>query len=267
MIISLIGFMGCGKSSVGRKLSQLLCCRFIDLDEVIEEVAGKSISETFAKDGEIAFRQMELEALKTIVGGWMSKTKSLPRLRRGPLPFTGPRAATVFDTPTTDNESYSTELLKCQFRPIASPISENNVSDLDSLEGASQGITEEGAVVLALGGGTVMTEECAELVRENTCCIYLRASVDTLVERLSGEAESRPLLNTSLSPSCSSDFVEERGAKHHTSLRVAQRRGNPLQERIAELLEQRAATYEKTANIIIDTDGKSIDQICFEILS
>ena len=120
-------------------------------------------------------------------------------------------------------------------------------------------------MVVALGGGTVMTEECAELVREHTCCIYLRATVDTLVERLSGEAESRPLLDTSFSPSCSSDFVEERGAQHHTSLRGAQRRGNPLQDRITELLEQRAATYEKTANIIIDTDGKSIEQICLEI--
>ena len=249
--------MGCGKSSVGRKLSQLLCCRFMDLDEVVEEVAGKSISEIFAKDGEIAFRQIELEALKTIVGEWMSKTKSLPRLRRGPLPFTGPRAATVFDTPTTDNESYSTELRKCQFRPIASPISENNVSDLDSLEGASQGITEEGAVVLALGGGTVMTEECAELIKANTCCIYLRASVDTIVERLSRDGDSRPLLNTSFTHSRSNVDVYKQGADRHD---------NPLQDRIAELLEQRAATYEKTANIIIDTDGKSIEQICFEIL-
>ena len=98
MIISLIGFMGCGKSSVGRRLSELLCCRFMDLDDVVEEVAGRSIPEIFAKDGELEFRQIELEALKTVVGGWMSKTKSLPRLRRGPLPFTGPRAATVFST-------------------------------------------------------------------------------------------------------------------------------------------------------------------------
>ena len=60
MIISLIGFMGCGKSSVGRRLSELLCCRFMDLDDIVEEVAGLSISEIFAKDGELGFRQMEL---------------------------------------------------------------------------------------------------------------------------------------------------------------------------------------------------------------
>ena len=105
--------------------------------------------------------------------------------------------------------------------------------------------------MLALGGGTVMTEECAELVRKNTCCIYLRASIDTLLERLSSNTSNRPLLTRD----------------PHAALRGAQRRGNPLQEQIAELLEQRAATYEKTANIVIDTDGKSIEQICLGILS
>ena len=234
MIISLIGFMGCGKSSVGRRLSELLCCRFMDLDDVVEEVAGRSIPEIFATDGEIAFRQMELEALKTIVGGWMSKTKSLPRLRRGPLPFTGPRAATVFDTPTTDNESCSTELRKCRFRPNASPNSETHISDRTS-ESAYEGGT---TAVLALGGGTVMTQECAEIVKEYTLCIYLRASIDTLVEHLSSEAAKRPLLAAT---------------------------DKSLHSRIEDLMSQRASTYEKTANIIIDTDGKSIEHICSEI--
>ena len=234
MIISLIGFMGCGKSSVGRRLSELLCCRFMDLDDVVEEVAGRSIPEIFAKDGELEFRQIELEALKTVVGGWMSKTKSLPRLRRGPLPFTRPRAATVFDTPTTDNESCSTELRKCQFLPNASLNYETHGSDKTS-ESTYEGGT---AAVLALGGGTVMTPECAELVKENTLCIYLRASIETLVEHLSSEAAKRPLL-----------AATDKG----------------LHSRIEDLMSQRASTYEKTANIIIDTDGKSIEQICSEI--
>ena len=67
MIISLTGFMGCGKSSVGRKLSQLLCCRFMDLDQVIEEKAGRSIPEIFASEGEAAFRAMERDALAEIL--------------------------------------------------------------------------------------------------------------------------------------------------------------------------------------------------------
>ena len=59
--------MGCGKSSVGRRLSELLCCPFMDLDKVIEQQAGRSIPEIFATDGEAAFRQMELDTLTTIV--------------------------------------------------------------------------------------------------------------------------------------------------------------------------------------------------------
>ena len=50
--------MGCGKSSVGRRLSELLCCRFMDLDEVIEKAEGRTIPEIFASDGEGAFRRM-----------------------------------------------------------------------------------------------------------------------------------------------------------------------------------------------------------------
>ena len=43
MIIALTGFMGCGKSSVGKALSTLLSCPFTDLDKFIEAKAGKSI--------------------------------------------------------------------------------------------------------------------------------------------------------------------------------------------------------------------------------
>ena len=66
LIISLIGFMGCGKSSVGRRLSQLLCCPFIDLDNVIEEREGRTIAEIFATKGEAGFRQLESQALQDI---------------------------------------------------------------------------------------------------------------------------------------------------------------------------------------------------------
>ena len=59
--------MGCGKSSVGRKLSALLCWSYADLDAVIEGKAGCSIPEIFSSEGEAAFRQMELDALKDLV--------------------------------------------------------------------------------------------------------------------------------------------------------------------------------------------------------
>lgn len=59
--IALIGFMGAGKSAVGRALATKLSMRFIDLDLQIQEKAGKSIAEIFARDGEPAFRLMEEE--------------------------------------------------------------------------------------------------------------------------------------------------------------------------------------------------------------
>ena len=170
--------MGCGKSSVGRRLSQLLCCPFMDLDQVIEEREDRSIPEIFSRDGEPEFRRIELEALKHVVGG----------------------------------------------RP---------------------------SLVLALGGGAVMTTECAEIVHSDTLCIYLKASVETLMEHLSGQTDSRPLLNTH---DCHSDRAK----------RVEE---SALRDRITELMALRSDTYEKTAHIVIDTDGKSIEAVASEIIS
>ena len=156
--------MGCGKSSVGRRLSELLCCSFMDLDDVLVEREGKSIPEIFATEGETAFRHMELKALEHII----------------------------------------------------------------NIDG----------IVLALGGGAVMTEECADLVKEKTLCIYLKASVETLLERLGGKAAGRPMLADA-----------------------------DLRTRIETLMEKRSSTYEKTAHITIDTDGKSIEAVASDIIS
>ena len=64
--IILIGFMGCGKSSVGKRLAQTLECEFLDTDALIEEEQERSISEIFATDGEDAFREMETECLRKL---------------------------------------------------------------------------------------------------------------------------------------------------------------------------------------------------------
>jgi shikimate kinase len=55
----LIGFMGTGKTTVGRALADRLRLRFVDMDDVIVDRAGKSIPEIFAEDGEPAFRALE----------------------------------------------------------------------------------------------------------------------------------------------------------------------------------------------------------------
>lgn len=163
--------MGCGKSSVGRKLSELLCCPFMDLDDEIEAWTGKRIPEIFAEAGEEGFRTIEAERLREILA---------PR-------------------------------------------------------------SDQSSMVLSLGGGTVMTSGCADLVHADTICVYLRASIDTLVNNLAEESEGRPMLRTS--------------------------QGVSLRERIEDLMSIRSRTYEETAHIIIDTDGRTIDQISSEIIS
>ena len=192
--------MGCGKSSVGRELSRLLCCPFIDLDSFIEEREGRPIPEIFASEGEASFRRMELEALHDIVAQ--------------PVDSVGPRLRSAQAPPSRGWQNANS------VNQADAPILSNKDCD---------------AVVLALGGGTVMTKECAEMVQEKTRCIYLRASADTLAERLADEADGRPLLV-----------------------------GN-LMDRINELMAMRSSTYEQTAHIIIDSDGKSIEEIAREI--
>ncbi|MDP6127595.1 MAG: shikimate kinase [Dehalococcoidales bacterium] len=66
--IALIGFMGTGKTAVGQLLAEKLSRKFIELDWSIEEQAGKTIPEIFRDDGEIAFRELEIEATRKIAG-------------------------------------------------------------------------------------------------------------------------------------------------------------------------------------------------------
>jgi shikimate kinase len=60
--------MGSGKSTVGSRLAQQLGWRFVDLDERIEAAAGISIPQFFERHGELAFRQVEAEQLRTALG-------------------------------------------------------------------------------------------------------------------------------------------------------------------------------------------------------
>ena len=64
--IVLMGFMGAGKSTVGKKLAESCGCTFIDTDEWIEREQNRKISDIFEKDGEKAFRDMETDLLKRL---------------------------------------------------------------------------------------------------------------------------------------------------------------------------------------------------------
>jgi len=61
--VALIGMPGCGKSTIGRSLAQMMGRTFVDVDELIEAVAGKPIPAIFAEDGESAFRSLETRLL------------------------------------------------------------------------------------------------------------------------------------------------------------------------------------------------------------
>ena len=90
----------------------------------------------------------------------------------------------------------------------------------------------ESTVVLALGGGAVLAPASASLLHEKTVCIYLRASLDTLLGRLASETAGRPLADASL----------------------------------AERLASREPIYEETALVTIDTDGLAPDEVADEII-
>ena len=161
MIITLTGFMGSGKTTVGKVLADFLDCPFMDLDDLVVKKAGKSIPDIFAQDGEAAFRQLEARILRQTVEKYAGST-----------------------------------------------------------------------VVLALGGGAVTTPASAALLHEKTVCIYLRASLDTLLARLKGETSGRPLADDAM----------------------------------AARLAAREPLYEETAHVIIDTDGLAPDEVADEMI-
>lgn len=170
-VISLAGFMGCGKSTVGKILASRLGADFYDLDTLIEQSGGMTIPEIFASQGEEAFRQMEAQTLESF------------------LKSAAHRSA-----------------------------------------------------VLSLGGGTLTTERCRNLLQGRSICIYLKASEDTLVRNLSGQADGRPMLE---------------GARDEAALR----------ERIKSLMARRSSIYEAAATHTIQVDALSPDSIAASILS
>jgi len=64
--IALIGFMGTGKSTVGRIVAEQLNLNFLDTDTLIEERSGKKIADIFTQNGEPAFRQLEAQLVEEL---------------------------------------------------------------------------------------------------------------------------------------------------------------------------------------------------------
>jgi len=98
-------------------------------------------------------------------------------------------------------------------------------------------IKGEGNTIVSCGGGVVVREENTKAMKEDGTIVFLCATPETIYERVKHSTD-RPILN-----------------------------GNMNVEYIAGLMEKRRALYEAAADIKIDTDGKSVLQICDEIIS
>lgn len=161
--IILIGFMGCGKSTVGIRLSYRLRRVVEDTDKLIEKKEGMSIAEIFSNKGEAAFRDMETACIEEF-------------------------------------------------------------------------LTAKEERIISTGGGLPMRLENHELLKRLGTVVYLQISPECVWERLKNDTV-RPLLQ-----------CEE-----------------PL-KRIRELLTKRAPVYEQAADIVLDVDGKDMEQVLAELM-
>ena len=112
---------------------------------------------------------------------------------------------------------------------------ETHFRDLETALLRSLG-TEDNLVV-SCGGGAVLRDENAAIMKEHGCIVLLTATPETVYERVKNSS-NRPILN-----------------------------GNMSVEYISELMEKRRARYESVADIRVATDGKDVSTICEEILS
>lgn len=93
MNIALCGFMGCGKTCIGKELSKLMGIKLVDTDKLIEKEQNKTISQIFAESGETYFRDLEFEICKkvskmnnTVIstgGGAMTFQRNVDAIKKG----------------------------------------------------------------------------------------------------------------------------------------------------------------------------------------
>ena len=172
--VFLIGFMGSGKTSVGKALARLADMEFLDTDEMIVEAQQMPITQIFAEQGETYFRDLETQLLRDLEKRMI--TENADEKSCGIAAFGG-------DENRHDRDCSS-----------------SRISSADSNEGGNNhegGKREKSegsrSCVISVGGGMPMREENRAIMRRIGTVIYLKAEPDTLVQRLSGDT-TRPLL-------------------------------------------------------------------------
>jgi len=165
--IIILGYMGAGKTAIGKILAEKLAIQSFDLDDLIEDSQQKTISELFIDNGEIHFRKIEAQVVRAF---------------------------------------------------------------LDS----------QNSFVLALGGGTPCYANNHELLqREGVTSVYLKTSVDVLVDRLKSEKSNRPLIA----------HLSDEGLKDYINKHLFDRN-----------------FYYHHAKYVVTTDNKAPNEVAEEIL-
>lgn len=112
-LIFLVGYMGCGKSTLGRRLARRLGVPFIDTDARVEEREGASVSDLFRYEGEQRFREIEREVLDAAIAGNDSAVISTG----GGLPVWGDNMARMNAAGCTVYLRRSAENIACRLSP------------------------------------------------------------------------------------------------------------------------------------------------------
>jgi len=162
--------MGTGKTAVGRRLAEKLGMKFIELDSLIEKQAGRKIAEIFRVDGETAFRELEIEAIKNIAA-----------------------------------EKHS---------------------------------------VIACGGGVVLNRINIDRLRENGVMVYLTASPQAILKRVSTEAGMRPLLVVDDQIKTITDMLKFRKPFYESSADITENTSRLSVEAVAEKILQQLKKNE-----------------------
>src|SRR5437762_12472973 len=84
-VVLLVGFMGAGKTSVGKMLAEQLQWRFVDLDDLVVAREGRSIAQIFEEAGESGFRSRESAALQQLITDLKSSGNAVVALGGGAL--------------------------------------------------------------------------------------------------------------------------------------------------------------------------------------